>query len=277
MHKNTPLILGGTRGVISTCWKADMNSLPQVSTFSFHDDHQVRVLFENGEPLFHANDLCVILEYANPHDAVRRHVEKDDLVKREVTDKLGRKQNNNFVLEAGMWALMLGSETPKAKEVKKWITSEVLPAIRKTGSYSVTEQKPQPPALLGEIAVWVMAQYVKNLERYISKSGQQISSRLHTYIRARFGVVNVRDIPSPRLDELLNELEQFYQQAYAMWQVCQKLERAWLQTIYKPQYESRFEIPAVIQQEITNNVNDNHGIETMPQVIRKEAIQRLLG
>lgn len=107
-----------------------------ISTFTFHEDYNVRIIkLDNGDFLFHANDLCAVLKYVNPHDAVRRHVEKDDLVKHEVIDKLGRKQKNNFVLEAGMWALILGSETEQAKLVKRWVTSEVLPTIRKTGRY----------------------------------------------------------------------------------------------------------------------------------------------
>lgn len=107
-----------------------------ISTFTFHEDYNVRIIkLDNGDFLFHANDLCAVLKYVNPHDAIRRHVEKDDLVKHEVIDKLGRKQKNNFVLEAGMWALILGSETEQAKLVKRWVTSEVLPTIRKTGKY----------------------------------------------------------------------------------------------------------------------------------------------
>lgn len=246
-----------------------------ISVFEFQPSCEVRVIVINDEPWFVAADVAAALDYSAAPQ-MTRNLDDDEKGMQNV-HTLGGQQEMLVINESGLYSAILKSRKPESKKFKKWITSEVLPAIRKTGSYSVTDNKPQPPALLGEIAVWVMAQYVKNLERYISKSGQQISSRLHTYIRARFGVVNVRDIPSLRLDELLNELEQFYQQAYAMWQVCQKLERAWLQTIYKPQYESRFEIPAVIQQEITNNVNDNHGIETMPQVIRKEALQRLLG
>lgn len=75
------------------------------------------------------------------YDALRRHVEKDDVVKRDTIDSMGRTQLCNFVLEAGMWALILGSETPKAKEVKRWVTSEVLPSIRKTGSYTLPTAK----------------------------------------------------------------------------------------------------------------------------------------
>lgn len=131
-----------------------------ISTFTFHENYNVRIItLDDGDFLFHANDLCAVLKYVNPHDAIRRHVEKDDLVKHEVADKLGRKQKNNFVLEAGMWSLILGSETQQAKIVKRWVTSEVLPTIRKTGKYEVP--KPVAPSN------YVTANDMENIKRLV--------------------------------------------------------------------------------------------------------------
>lgn len=199
-----------------------MNTLPQISTFSFHDDHQVRVLFENGEPLFHANDLCVILEYSNPHDAVRRHVEKDDLVKREVIDKLGRKQNNNFVLEAGMWALMLGSETPKAKEVKKWVTSKVLPAIRKTGQYTV---KPvannRCSAAQWQELSWLIHR-ISHCFGHTDSAKQMIYNRL----RVDFYLKSADDLPAEHFEAAKQMLEAMHNIAdlYSTWRSKSDME-----------------------------------------------------
>lgn len=114
-----------------------MNHSTAPIVFQFDTCRSVRIQNdEAGNPLFQANDLCSLLAYKNPHDAVRRHVETDDLVKREVIDARGRTQLANFVREPGMWALILGSETEQAKAVKRWVTSEVLPAIRKTGRFA---------------------------------------------------------------------------------------------------------------------------------------------
>jgi len=101
------------------------------------EDHAVRVQVDDaGLPWFNANDICSALEYANPHKAVGDHVDTDDLTKREVIDNLGRTQRANHVNESGLYALILGSTKDAAKRFKRWVTSEVLPAIRKTGSYS---------------------------------------------------------------------------------------------------------------------------------------------
>jgi len=118
-------------------------SAPTIFTFQNGRPHPVRIYTDAaGDPLFHAGDLCALLEHGNPHQALRTHVEKDDLQKMEVIDRLGRTQQANFVREPGMWSLLLGSHAPNAKKVKRWITAEVLPAIRKTGRY-VAEAVPE--------------------------------------------------------------------------------------------------------------------------------------
>lgn len=100
---------------------------------------------EAGEPLFCAKDVCDILGYSNPWDAIRQHVDSNyDLVKREVIDGLGRSQQTNFVTESGLYALIFGSKLDSAKEFKRWVTSVVLPSIRKTGAYAVPSKRENP-------------------------------------------------------------------------------------------------------------------------------------
>ena len=91
---------------------------------------------DNGEPWFNASEVCEVLGFANPWDAVSRHVDPDDLGKREVIDNMGRKQQANHLNESGLYALIFGSTKAEAKRFKKWVTSEVLPSIRKTGTYT---------------------------------------------------------------------------------------------------------------------------------------------
>jgi len=111
------------------------------TVFSYQD-RQLRVEYDtNGGLLFHVGDLCTILEHSNPSQAVRQHVHEDDLTKREVIDALGRPQMTIFVREPGMWALILGSHAPAARPVKRWVTAEVLPTIRRTGVYADTAQR----------------------------------------------------------------------------------------------------------------------------------------
>lgn len=112
--------------------------MSDVIPFQF-ENNPVRVIADDsGEPWFNAKEVCDVLGFANPHDAVARHVDEDDLGKREVIDSMGRKQMANHVNESGLYALIFGSTKDEAKRFKRWVTHEVLPAIRKTGSYGAT-------------------------------------------------------------------------------------------------------------------------------------------
>ena len=107
-----------------------------MSALSFcFESSSVRVFGDNITPIFVATDVCKALQLKDPINAVKRHVDPDDIVKQTITDSLGRKQVVNCVNESGLYALIFGSKLASAKRFKKWVTSEVLPSIRKTGSY----------------------------------------------------------------------------------------------------------------------------------------------
>ena len=97
---------------------------------------QIRTLGTEDEPLFCASDVCNALGYSNGRDAISRHVDEGDVVKCD-TPTIGGIQTMSFVNESGLYALIFGSKQERAKEFKLWVTHEVLPSIRKTGSYSI--------------------------------------------------------------------------------------------------------------------------------------------
>ena len=91
---------------------------------------------EQGEPLFCAKDVAEALGYGNSRDAVRRHVEDEDVAKHDTPTTSGIQQML-YVNESGLYSLILGSKLGSARRFKHWVTSEVLPAIRKQGGYMV--------------------------------------------------------------------------------------------------------------------------------------------
>lgn len=111
----------------------------KIQSFEF-EGKEVRTLKIDDEPWFVGKDLAEILGYSNTRDALSRHVEPEDKGVAKL-DTLGGKQNQTVVNESGMFSLILSSSLPNAKKFKRWVTSEVLPTIRKTGSY----QLPQTP------------------------------------------------------------------------------------------------------------------------------------
>jgi anti-repressor protein len=96
---------------------------------------KVRVQMIDGDPWFCGKDVCEILGYAKPRNAIATHVSEDDALKQGVIDNLGREQEMTFINESGLYSLIFGSTLPIAKEFKRWVTSEVLPLIRKNGFY----------------------------------------------------------------------------------------------------------------------------------------------
>lgn len=109
--------------------------------------HAVRVQVGNdGQPWFNAGDVCSVLEFGNARQAIESHVDSDDVQKLDTIDNLGRTQRANHVNESGLYALILGSTKDAAKRFKRWVTSEVLPSIRKTGAYAAPGALPALPA-----------------------------------------------------------------------------------------------------------------------------------
>ncbi|MBR1730069.1 MAG: Bro-N domain-containing protein [Selenomonadaceae bacterium] len=100
----------------------------------------IRVIMQNGELFFVANDVCSALDISNSRDALSRlDNDEKDVVS---TDTLGGKQSMNVVNESGLYTLILGSRKPSAKQFKRWITHDVIPSIRKFGFYSFVKRQP---------------------------------------------------------------------------------------------------------------------------------------
>ena len=108
---------------------------------------KVRTIEVNGEPWFVGKDVAEILEYQNGSRDINRHVEADDRTKTMVFDGI---QNKETILinESGLYSLILSSKLPKAKAFKHWVTSEVLPSIRKHGVYAVDDLINNPDAMI---------------------------------------------------------------------------------------------------------------------------------
>ena len=98
----------------------------------------VRTATIDGEPYFVGKDVATILGYSNPRDAISKHVDDEDKGVAKC-DTLGGRQEILFINESGLYSLILRSQLPAAKKFKRWVTSEVLPAIRRHGMYATEE------------------------------------------------------------------------------------------------------------------------------------------
>lgn len=108
-----------------------MNNL---QIFNSPEFGQVRTIRQNREPWFVGKDVAEILGYTNPSKALVDHVDDEDKLNNDSLSSLGQR-GGWLINESGLYSLILSSKMPKAKEFKRWVTSEVIPAIRKTGGY----------------------------------------------------------------------------------------------------------------------------------------------
>lgn len=111
--------------------------MDKLQVFNF-ENHNVRALMIDDEPYWVGKDVAIVLGYTNPRKAIGDHVDDED---KGVTkcDTLGGKQDITVINESGLYSLILSSKLPSAKKFKRWVTSEVLPTLRKTGGYKLPD------------------------------------------------------------------------------------------------------------------------------------------
>lgn len=112
-----------------------------------YQSHEVRTVEMNGEPWFVLKDVCTVLGLTTPARVAER-LDADEVSQTHLIDSMGREQSTYIISESGLYSVILRSDKPEAKPFRKWVTSEVLPQIRKTGSYSIVQADPNlPPEL----------------------------------------------------------------------------------------------------------------------------------
>lgn len=123
-----------------------MNNL---QIFSNEEFGQVRTINIDSDVWFVGKDVAEILGYSNTRKALTDHVDDEDKLDGvTIRDSIGREQSPVFINESGLYSLILSSKMPNARKFKRWVTSEVLPAIRKTGHYEMESYSPEMQAIL---------------------------------------------------------------------------------------------------------------------------------
>jgi len=126
--------------------------LNELQIFENEEFGQVRVIEKDGQPWFVAKDIAEMLGYGNPRQAIATHVDFED---KGVTklDTLGGNQEITIINESGLYSLILGSKLSSAKRFKHWVTSEVLPSIRKNGGYIANQENLTPEQIVANALI----------------------------------------------------------------------------------------------------------------------------
>ncbi len=174
---------------------------------------KIRVLEKNGESWFIANDICKILGYANPRKAVADHVDNED--KNTVTISYGKKGNPNQIIinESGLYSLIIRSNKPEAKKFKRWVTSEVLPSIRKTGMYVVSKD---PKAV---VESWLKKEYEKGFKEGLQKALEKVKYEKYNrlMLRMKRSKLNINE-------EWLKKLKRYLEKGYLIKDIAKLLD-----------------------------------------------------
>ena len=163
----------------------------QALSFSF-ENMAVRTRGTPEHPLFVALDVCSALGYAKARNAVAQHVDPEDLIKSDI-DTNGGRQTINCVNESGLYALIFGSKLESAKRFKRWVTSEVLPAIRKTGRYEAQET--------------ITPAEQRAIQREVAIRAHKTASNYRTIyraIKARYQIARYDQLPRTQLEDCLD-------------------------------------------------------------------------
>ncbi|ARJ25455.1 phage antirepressor Ant (plasmid) [Bacillus mycoides] len=143
----------------------------QLQVFNSEEFGQVRTVVKGRDVWFVAKDVCDVLEIVNATRSLSR-LDEDELHSMKVADSLGRLQETNIINESGLYSLIMTSRKPQAKAFKKWVTSEVLPSIRKHGAY-MTDQVLEQAVTNPDFAIGLLTKLKEEKEK-LAAAQQQI-------------------------------------------------------------------------------------------------------
>ena len=131
--------------------------ISELQVFANPQFGQIRAVEIDGEPWFVGKDVAEALGYSNPRDALASHVDNEDKLQGDgvvIRDAIGREQHPTIINESGLYSLIFSSKLPSARAFKRWVTSEVLPSIRRTGGYTIPAAPPTaapPPTQMRDL------------------------------------------------------------------------------------------------------------------------------
>ncbi len=180
------------------------NNSTNVIPFNF-GKQQVRTLLINDQPWFVANDVSAALQYSEA-SAMTRHLD-DDEKGLSIVQTLGGDQEMLVINESGLYSAILRSRKAEAKRFKKWVTAEVLPAIRKHGSYEDTQgvMAPMVDELLGKVGAMRLSNVMRcRVAKLDAEHQRSATAKLASALHARFDVPRMELIPADQMDAACN-------------------------------------------------------------------------
>lgn len=153
----------------------------EIQIFKSVEFGSVRTLEIDGVIYFVGKDVAQALGYSQTDKAIVRHVDEDDRTKYTVTDNLNRPQETFIINESGLYSLILSSKLPNAKKFKRWVTSEILPSIRKTGSYGEINLEEIITRTATAVAAEIAKQFITASQQETKSSAEPVKKIAKVY------------------------------------------------------------------------------------------------
>lgn len=225
-----------------------------IQTFNF-EELPVRTLTVNNEPHFVGNDVAKILGYEDYRGAINKRVDAEDKLRSQI-DHAGQKRVVTLINESGLYSLIFSSKLDSAKQFKRWVTSEVLPTLRKTGSYQVkplttseqiqliaqgnTELDERVTAIeesypimhgqakhIQQLVARKVAEIVRNkFNGYYKETSKKLFAEIYRSIKKIFQVPTYNSIPRGRYEEAVKFIEQWQPSYDTVYQLELNLKEA---------------------------------------------------
>ncbi|HAR7072698.1 TPA: phage repressor protein [Staphylococcus aureus] len=225
--------------------------MQELQTFNF-EELPVRTLEVDGEPYFIGKDVADILGYANGRDALSKHVDAEDKLTSQIATA-GQNRNVTIINESGLYSLIFSSKLENAKRFKRWVTSEVLPTLRRTGTYQtkplttseqiqliaqgntelderVTKIEETYPIMHGEakhiqrLVAQKVAEIVRNkFNGYYDQVSRKLFAEIYKSIKNIFDVPSYNCIPRGRYQEAIKFVERWQPSYETTYQLEMKL------------------------------------------------------
>lgn len=209
--------------------------MSELQIFKNAEFGSVRTIMVEGEPYFVGKDVAEILGYSNTRKALADHVDEEDKMDGvTIRDSIGREQNPVCINESGLYSLILSSKMPNAKRFKKWVTSEVLPAIRRHGLYAMDEVLANPDILINALLeLKAERERTAGLQAVVAVQSQQMSE-MQPKVSYYDVVLNCKDLvvisviakdygwSAAKLNQYLQQKGIQYKQGGKIWLLYQK-------------------------------------------------------
>ena len=159
--------------------------MPKSNLKSFYNEKfgTIRTMTIDGDPWFVGRDVAKVLGYVDANKAISMHIDEEDKLNDKTASSLGQR-GGWFINESGLYSLILSSKLPAAKEFKRWVTSEVLPSIRKTGGYIIGEKDMTDEEIMAH-AIMIANNKIKLMGSRIKQLEEENASLLPDAVLAR--------------------------------------------------------------------------------------------